>query len=567
MRVPTGSVKVLLEFLNKGTKHPMFNIFKITLLIFMIFIISDGCVQNKSRIGTTGYELQKQRGENNLKIAFIHLNVQHKNLEANRQNIIELNREAAKRGADLILNTELAVSGYSFSSREDIAKFVISKDDGLLTSLSEIAKEYAAYIIIGLAERDEATWIYYNSAIAVGPDGRLICTCRKINAESRWSCPGRAGQNRFFDTPWGRVGLLICSDTYYGLLPRSMALKGVDLLLVPANWPPGDLDPGDLWRSRAMENGFFLAACNRTGKDLTMDCRKSASYLFDPAGKLLFEGRNEDSSIFMAEIPLNKEGKIAGIKRQTILAKRIPFFYQPICLDRRLISDLTDYYELPQPGILNLEFVVPEDGKFDLALMETNMIKYRNKYPLFYLLPEISPDDFDLSKIKKLAEKYKAGFAVAVKHDKSMIDYLLITSEKTLKYTTGDSRQDREAPFPIIKFGTAKIAMVPFDYFEHPELALALAKTGCDLVLLPMEHLDSQKRLLARIKTTENIAVAVCADNGAALYMPPEGHLLWEKKSFKGTGIFSCKVDTAKTRQKSFQDRVDFELILEAGGP
>ena len=542
------------------------HILKIKLVIFIIFILAGGCMQNKSQVGAIDHDSQKQRIENKLKIAFIHLNVRHKDLEVNRQNIIELNRKAANRGADLILNPELAVSGYSFSSRNDIAKYVISKDDCLLTSLSEIAKEHGAYIIIGLAERDDATWIYYNSAIVIDPDGRRICTYRKINAESRWSCPGRADQDDFFDTRWGRVGLLICSDTYYGLLPRSMALKGVDLLLVPANWPPGDLDPGDLWRARAMENGFFLAACNRTGQDLVMDCRKSASYLFDPAGDLLFEGRHEDSRLFMAEIPLDKNGKLAGIKRQTILAKRNPLFYRSIYLDRRLVSDLTDYYNLPQPGTLKLELVVPEDGKFDSALIENNMVKYRNKGPIFYLLPEMSSGDFNLNKVKRLAEKYQASFAVAVKRGKSLVDYLLITNDETLKYTIGDSGQNTEIPFPVIKSGTAKIAIVPFEYFKHPELALALAKTGCDLVLLPLDQLDFKKRLSARIKTTENIAVAVCANNGAAFYMPPEGHLLWEKKLFKGTGIFSCEIDTVKTRKKSFQDRVDFELILGAGG-
>ncbi|MDL1968869.1 MAG: hypothetical protein LWW97_10090 [Deltaproteobacteria bacterium] len=70
--------------------------------------------------------------------------------------------------------------------------------------LSEIVKEHGAYIIIGLAERDNATWIYYNSAIVIDPDGRRICTFRKINAESRWSCPRRANQEELsldvFDT-------------------------------------------------------------------------------------------------------------------------------------------------------------------------------------------------------------------------------------------------------------------------------------------------------------------------------------------------------------------------------
>ena len=181
------------------------SILKITLVIFIIFILADGCMQNKSRVSAIDHNSQKQRTENKLKIAFIHLNVRHKNPEVNRRNIIELNRKAAKRGADLILNPELAVSGYSFSSRDDIAKYAISKDDWLLTSLSEIAKEHGAYIIIGLAERDNATWIYYNSAIVIDPDGHRICTYRKINAESRWSCPGRADQKGFFDTPWGRA--------------------------------------------------------------------------------------------------------------------------------------------------------------------------------------------------------------------------------------------------------------------------------------------------------------------------------------------------------------------------
>ena len=129
----------------------------------------------RAQVGAIGCDLQKQRTENKLKIAFIHLNVRHKNLEVNRQNIIELNRKAADRGADMILNPELAVSGYSFLSRNDITKYVISKDDCLLTSLSEIAKEHGVYIIIGLAERDNPTQIYYNSAIIIGSDGRRKC--------------------------------------------------------------------------------------------------------------------------------------------------------------------------------------------------------------------------------------------------------------------------------------------------------------------------------------------------------------------------------------------------------
>jgi predicted amidohydrolase len=58
-----------------------------------------------------------------LKIALIHTGVVHKDPEGNRKELIRLNREAALGGAKLILNTELALSGYSFQSREDIAPY------------------------------------------------------------------------------------------------------------------------------------------------------------------------------------------------------------------------------------------------------------------------------------------------------------------------------------------------------------------------------------------------------------------------------------------------------------
>ena len=59
--------------------------------------------------------------------------------------------------------------------------------------------------------------------------------------------------------------MLICADTYYGLLPRSLALHDVDLLLTLANWPLVGIDPREVWRARALENGIGVIGANRTG--------------------------------------------------------------------------------------------------------------------------------------------------------------------------------------------------------------------------------------------------------------------------------------------------------------
>lgn len=174
-----------------------------------------------------------------LKMALVHWPVAHGQGEANRREILRLNRRAAQLGARVIVNTEMALSGYGYDSRQEIAPVLESADGQTIEELAALAREFGLYLALGMAERDSLTEAYHNSAVLLGPDGRIKARRRKVTAEAKWACPGTAIQNDCCDTPFGRVGLLICSETYFSLLPRTMALKGVDLLLVPANWPPG----------------------------------------------------------------------------------------------------------------------------------------------------------------------------------------------------------------------------------------------------------------------------------------------------------------------------------------
>ena len=248
-------------------------------------------------------------------------------------NWVRLNREAAESGASLILNTEMAVSGYSFKSRQDIAPYTETDQGPTIRAMSEVAANYNVYIGIAFAERDPATDIFYNAAVLLGPDGQPITKYRKILAERRWARAGSPVQQGMADTPWGRVGIAICADSYSGLITRTMALKSVDLLWVPANWPAvGGLDPMTVWRARVLENGFYLAACNRTGKDLTMDCTRAVSCVLDPTGRAVFAGTLETSRVFLVDIPLDSNGKWANVQRDTKMQTRELAYYRPIYL-------------------------------------------------------------------------------------------------------------------------------------------------------------------------------------------------------------------------------------------
>ncbi len=495
---------------------------------------------------------------NSLRIAFVHPEVRYRQPEVNRDNLLRLNREAARHGADIILNTELPVTGYSFDSRNDISDCVEPDNGRTMMQLAGIAREHRKYIGIGLAECDETTGIYYNSAIVIAPNGRIVCKYRKINAEMRWACPGGPNQQNTFDTPWGRVGVLICSDSYYGLFPRSMALKGVDLLWVPANWPPGGLDPREVWRARVLENGFFLAACGRTGKDRIMDCRDAVSCAYNPRGQELFAASSRESRVFFLELPLDNEGKLQTSLRTERLKSRDPSTYRPIYLDLRLVDDLTAHYELPKPGRLPVHCIVPGEKPLRLDSLEEKIRELKGKGPCLFVLSPFPAASVDRTRLHSLAKRNDIALCATLLREKTGKSHILLTPDGEYGW-----REGAELPFPMVHYGSAKVGMAPFDSFVHPELAVTFSKLGCDLVVLSEEKLETDSRLLCGIKSVENIAVAVCASNGALICMAPRGHERWEERSIEGPGICSCELDTLRTRKKRFQDRVNFELLLK----
>ncbi len=499
--------------------------------------------------------------ETSLEIALIHMAVRYRRVTENRQRLIDLNREAAKASARIILNTEMGVSGYAFDSRKQVAPLTETQRGETIRELSKIAREYGVYIGVGLAERDEGTDIFYNSAFMLGPEGRTLSRYRKVNAELRWGCPGRPRQESVADTPWGRIGMLICSDSYYGLLPRTAALKGVDLLWVPANWPPGELDPMEIWRARAMENGYYLAAVNRTGKDRRMDCREACSCVFDPEGAMILAGACAESKIYTVSLPLDGKGKIKS-RRELCLKGREPRYYENMYLNLRRIRDLTEFFELPPPGLLTVHSIVPEKEvmlpfQVEHMLEEVALKEGAN----LFLLPPMEKMAVELDNLSRLAKKRGIGIFTRY-HDGSRDCFFLATPEGGKTYSSV-----KKGAFPTACYGPAKIAMFSYEAFSHPELAVSYAKQGCDIALLSEPLLNKEMALLAGVRTIENLAAGICAGNGAVVCATPRGYERWKGNVSWKPGIHAFTFNTARTRDKWFQDHVDFDLLLSREKP
>ena len=198
------------------------------------------------------------------------------NCEGNLHCSLRLALEAVNGGANLIVLPELSNTGYYFSNRQDAFDHseVIPGGASMQTWM-EFARQHNVYLVAGLAERDGMR--LFNTGVLVGPEG-LIGKYRKAhlwNLEKLWFTPGDLGFP-VFDTPIGRIGLLICWDIWFPEVPRILSQQGADIICSLNNWvwtpPPLFDDAGKcmasyLTMTAAHVNNVFIAAASRIGEE------------------------------------------------------------------------------------------------------------------------------------------------------------------------------------------------------------------------------------------------------------------------------------------------------------
>ena len=253
--------------------------------------------------------------------------------ENNLQHAIEIVRDAAGRGAQIICLPELFQTQY-FCQREDAALFDLAEPiPGPTTAkLSELAKQLRIVLIASLFEK-RAAGVYHNTAAMFDSDGTLRGLYRKMHIpddplyyEKFYFTPGDLGF-RAFDTNVGRVGTLVCWDQWYPEGARLTALQGAQVLFYPTaiGWHPAEKAEfgkaqHDAWRTiqraHAIANGVYVAVVNRVGFETGNIRGKSAagaglefwggSFFCDPFGRVLAEASHDKEEILMGEVDLHQ---------------------------------------------------------------------------------------------------------------------------------------------------------------------------------------------------------------------------------------------------------------------
>ncbi|MFJ4068885.1 nitrilase family protein [Pseudomonas sp. NPDC089996] len=197
-------------------------------------------------------------------------------IDGNLSKGLALALRAVREGANLIVLPELANTGYTFHSRAEAYTHAESLEDGpSLLAWERFAREQQVYLAAGFTERDGLR--LYDSAVLFGPEGRLghYRKAHLWNQEKLWFTPGNLGFP-VFETPIGRIGLLICWDIWFPEVPRLMASQGADIICSLNNWvwtPPPLFDAAGrcmasyLTMTAAHVNNLYIAAANRIGSE------------------------------------------------------------------------------------------------------------------------------------------------------------------------------------------------------------------------------------------------------------------------------------------------------------
>lgn len=195
---------------------------------------------------------------------------------------VSLIKQAGEKGAQIVVFPETFIPAYprglSFGTvigsrtengRKDWYRYwenSIPVPSEATDQLGEAAREAGVYLVMGVTERDSeySGGTLYCTVIFIGPDGTLLGKHRKLKPTAAerivWG-EGDGSALPVFDTPYGKIGALICWENYMPLARAAMYAQGVQLYIAPT------ADARESWQSTirhiAMEGRCFVLSSNQ----------------------------------------------------------------------------------------------------------------------------------------------------------------------------------------------------------------------------------------------------------------------------------------------------------------
>ena len=223
--------------------------------------------------------------------------------EENRETAERLIREAVSAGADLVALPEL----WSCHGLDEVYRENAEPVPGSTTEfLGSLALELKVYVLGGsILEGEPGSERLSNTSTFFDPSGEMTAVYRKIHLfdvkvsdreylESANIAPGKDVVTAKAGA--ATLGLSVCYDVRFPELYRLLALRGAEILAVPAAFT---LQTGkDHWelllRARAVENQAFVVAPAQWGQKADGRWTYGRSMIVDPWGTVLATSPDRD---------------------------------------------------------------------------------------------------------------------------------------------------------------------------------------------------------------------------------------------------------------------------------
>ena len=249
----------------------------------------------------------------NVRIALCQIFCIDSDREGNFARIGSALQQARDLGAEIACFPETCILGWVNPEAHRLAYPIPGKDTD---RLAELARGYQMMIVVGLAEKDGER--LHDSVVLIDRDGSLLLRHRKINILTELMTPPYTPgkEIRSVETRFGRVGLMICADTFVEKHLARMRDQLPDIVFVPYGWAAEK----EKWPDHAKNLANTVSKAARAigapvlGVDpvgliahgpWTGQTYGGQSVVCNASGEVLAVARDRDAHVMLVEIPLH----------------------------------------------------------------------------------------------------------------------------------------------------------------------------------------------------------------------------------------------------------------------
>ena len=166
----------------------------------------------------------------------------------NLNSIVGFIEESGSRKANLLVLPETCLQGYCWDAESfydyEQRKYYLESAEPVPGPSTEIianyAKRYNLYVQMGMAERAPVGGgvVIYNSVVLIGPTG-VVGISRKIHNKSEDAIFNDGNEIVVWETPFAKLGPIICYDLCFPEVTRVQALKGAEMITMSTAWSNG----------------------------------------------------------------------------------------------------------------------------------------------------------------------------------------------------------------------------------------------------------------------------------------------------------------------------------------